>query len=489
MKQSSEPIEETQPEPLPILYVKGTLKNPSRGEDVKVLQQRLKDLGYYTDEVDGIFLKYTEDAVRKFQQDKDLLVDGIAGAITLRALGVEVVQNVKSPDLSSMEDGTAPWYEAAFAALSYDAGFETVIQNAAKKLVASRERYQAVAKTLGIKVEVSGIDPWMVIGGIHNMESSMNFAGVLHNGEKIIGTGKKTTLVPKGRGPFKTWEDAAIDALVMKGFQAIKNWSAGNILGVVERYNGTGYISGAGKAERSPYLWAQSNINDGRGKYTSDGKFDPNANSNGQTGFATLMKEVLRIVSPQPVPQPEIKSDLFDRIMAANSDIEPRMVKLAVKHFESNPAIENKDLFLMFNVSLRDNVQRLYIVDVATGKAERDEAAHGKNSDPNKDGYATEFGNVSGSFKTSLGAALIGNQFKNPKWKWVRLMYGLEKGLNDNILKREILIHSTKYVDNDPKTLSGDTLGCVGLAESTADRIMPKIGGALIYTWAPELEA
>lgn len=63
-----------------------TLKVGSEGSDVKRLQQRLKDLGYYTGSVDGKFGKGTESAVRDFQAAHKLSVDGKAGKSTQTTL-------------------------------------------------------------------------------------------------------------------------------------------------------------------------------------------------------------------------------------------------------------------------------------------------------------------------------------------------------------------------------------------------------------------
>lgn len=60
----------------------------SRGEEVRKIQNKLKSLGYYTGSVDGIFGSGTRTAVRNFQRDKGLTVDGIAGSKTLSALGI-----------------------------------------------------------------------------------------------------------------------------------------------------------------------------------------------------------------------------------------------------------------------------------------------------------------------------------------------------------------------------------------------------------------
>lgn len=59
---------------------------PMRGDDVCTLQERLLELGYDADRADGIFGSQTETALRSFQRDYGLLVDGVCGPATLRAL-------------------------------------------------------------------------------------------------------------------------------------------------------------------------------------------------------------------------------------------------------------------------------------------------------------------------------------------------------------------------------------------------------------------
>jgi spore coat assembly protein SafA len=58
----------------------------SRGPHVRTLQQALKDQGYDPGPVDGIFGPRTEQAVRSFQQDRGLVVDGVVGRQTWNAL-------------------------------------------------------------------------------------------------------------------------------------------------------------------------------------------------------------------------------------------------------------------------------------------------------------------------------------------------------------------------------------------------------------------
>lgn len=53
---------------------------------LSVLQQKLKDKGYYLGEIDGIWGPMTNDAIKRFQTDKGLIPDGIIGEQTLGAL-------------------------------------------------------------------------------------------------------------------------------------------------------------------------------------------------------------------------------------------------------------------------------------------------------------------------------------------------------------------------------------------------------------------
>lgn len=193
------------------------------------------------------------------------------------------------------DEGTEPWYRRMFVACLVNADKATQLKNTLAIIEKGIPRYFEVARRLGAR----NPDQFaFILGAVHFKEASCDFRGVLHNGEKIVGTGRKTTIVPKGRGPFATWEDSAVDAIGIESSRwknlLFGSNDVGDILYALERYNGTGYITGAGRAETSPYLWACSNINDGRGKYVSDGKFDPNASTGSTCGAALILKEFYR---------------------------------------------------------------------------------------------------------------------------------------------------------------------------------------------------
>lgn len=66
------------------VYKVSTEYNP----EIKVLQNELKYNGYYAGEVDGYFGPETEDAVKRLQADRGLVVDGIVGVKTWTSLGL-----------------------------------------------------------------------------------------------------------------------------------------------------------------------------------------------------------------------------------------------------------------------------------------------------------------------------------------------------------------------------------------------------------------
>jgi lysozyme family protein len=162
-------------------------------------------------------------------------------------------------------------------------GLIHVIEGVSKRLLAAKERYITVA----LKTTV----PWPVIAVIHERESSQNWLASLAQGDPWD---RASVHVPKGRGPFLSWEAAAEDALVVCPPHAAKwtDWTIGGALSLLEQYNGLGY---AARGMPSPYIWASTNQYS-HGKYVADGKFDPNAVDR-QIGCAALLKR-MTIIDP-----------------------------------------------------------------------------------------------------------------------------------------------------------------------------------------------
>jgi lysozyme family protein len=153
----------------------------------------------------------------------------------------------------------------------------------ARRLVEAdaKARYRAVSARTGV--------PWPMIAVIHERECSQDWTRSLAQGDPWD---RISTHVPAGRGPFLSWEDAAIDALDDCAPYAGRNedWSIGALLTKLEEYNGLGY---AARGVPSPYLWAGTDQY-GRGKYVRDGVYDPNV-IDSQAGCAGLLMAMMSL--------------------------------------------------------------------------------------------------------------------------------------------------------------------------------------------------
>jgi hypothetical protein len=72
------------------------LKLGNTGNDVKILQTQLKELGYYDSFIDGQYGPTTRNAVLKFQQDQGLVANGIAGTQTQNLVQAEVEKKLNT---------------------------------------------------------------------------------------------------------------------------------------------------------------------------------------------------------------------------------------------------------------------------------------------------------------------------------------------------------------------------------------------------------
>ncbi len=78
--------------------VEAVSKIGSSGQEVSEIQSRLKNWGYYSGNVDGVYGTQTKKAVTDFQKKNGLATDGIAGSKTLEAMGIANSTSYNSSD-------------------------------------------------------------------------------------------------------------------------------------------------------------------------------------------------------------------------------------------------------------------------------------------------------------------------------------------------------------------------------------------------------
>ncbi|QXM06782.1 spore cortex-lytic enzyme [Crassaminicella indica] len=83
----------------------GTLYWGSSGPEVKTLQTKLKNWGYYDGPIDGVFGGGTFTAVKEFQRKNGLTVDGVVGPRTAEKLGMSIKGNVNKTDYKASSGG------------------------------------------------------------------------------------------------------------------------------------------------------------------------------------------------------------------------------------------------------------------------------------------------------------------------------------------------------------------------------------------------
>lgn len=148
-------------------------------------------------------------------------------------------------------------------------------------------------------------------------------------------------------------------------------------------------------------------------------------------------------------------------------------------YFDSNSSkIKNKNVIGVIDFKQHNSKERFYIIDMNTGVVETYLVAHGKNSDPDYDGYATQFSNDSGSLMSSQGFYLAAETYDGSHGYSLKLD-GLSS-TNSNARSREIVIHPADYVAPGGKI--GRSWGCPAVEPRYSVQVINKLkGGSLLY--------
>lgn len=224
----------------------------------------------------------------------------------------------------------------------------------ARKAINGKATYQQVERLTGV--------PWYFVALCHYRESNFDFDTYLGNGESLK---RVTCLVPKGRGPFASFVDGAVDALRIQHFVGTQDWCIARTLYRLECFNGLGYHA---KGVNSPYLYGGSTLygpTEARGgKFVADHVFDPN-HVDSQLGTAVVLHAMMSQDSsitlddsPSIVPRSEPDEDVASSVLlmqqtlnklGANPPLDEDGIsgpktKAAVSQFQQQHALEDTGL-------------------------------------------------------------------------------------------------------------------------------------------------
>ena len=127
--------------------------------------------------------------------------------------------------------------------------------------------------------------------------------------------------------------------------------------------------------------------------------------------------------------------------------------------------------------------KRLYVIDLDRKVlVMRTWVAHGQNTG---ELYATAFSNKDGSHQSSLGLYRVGARIISPKHGPALLLEGLEKGINNNALSREVIMHGADYVSAGfiaQHGRLGRSWGCPAVSQEAMPRMIELLAaGGMLY--------
>ncbi len=130
-----------------------------------------------------------------------------------------------------------------------------------------------------------------------------------------------------------------------------------------------------------------------------------------------------------------------------NLDYEPfRYAMIGFYSLKQDGLLNTKDLISIIDFTQTSTEKRFYTIDLAKKKVLFNTlVSHGRTTGGNK---SSVFSNKSGSNASSLGFYLTAETYVGSKGYSMRLD-GLDKGYNDQMRKRAVVMHNAKYVSDD----------------------------------------
>jgi hypothetical protein len=182
-----------------------------------------------------------------------------------------------------------------------------------------------------------------------------------------------------------------------------------------------------------------------------------------------------KAVSDEPNSSSGVTTDIYSVLHLSEYGLSNEVFQLALKgqkKLESDGKLQNSNILTIIDFSQSSKNKRLYIVDLQNkALLQNTYVAHGRNTGEE---YARDFSNNAGSHKSSLGFYLTEHAARGLNVGLSLILKGVEKGFNDNALKREIIMHGAGYATEEfiKKTgRLGRSFGCPSVPPDLIKRI------------------
>lgn len=152
--------------------------------------------------------------------------------------------------------------------------------------------------------------------------------------------------------------------------------------------------------------------------------------------------------------------------------------------------LENPDILTIVDFSQTSKNKRMYVIDLEKQELlHHTLVAHGRNTG---DEFAKKFSNVDGSWQSSLGFYITKNTNMGASVGFSLIMEGLEKGINDNAQKRQIIVHGAEYATENFIQRTGRlgrSFGCPAVPPKDIRPIVNAIkGGTALFIYYPDTD-
>jgi hypothetical protein len=184
-------------------------------------------------------------------------------------------------------------------------------------------------------------------------------------------------------------------------------------------------------------------------------------------------------------------NDVYVAVSLEGTGLSREVFDLAIKglrKLESEGQLKNPNIVTIADYSQSSNKKRLYVIDLKNQQLLFNTyVAHGKNTGEE---FAKSFSNQEGSLKSSLGFYVTEQTIIGSHTGFALMINGVEKGINDNAVKREIIIHSADYAtENFIRQFGrlGRSYGCPVLPPDLIKPIVETIkDGTCLFIYNPD---